>query len=206
MVMVTREDKKFYVDVWEKSFNQNGCSTPLYAVIIFCVIMALSSCATKKRVLETDHTTTTVKIDSTETEKTQKDTTEIKHTTEITNNTNTNTESKIEKSDSTVVTVDTNGNVVKQETWHKEKETVKTNTERERILRDSISQYKHVVDSLSKFKLKCDSLQEKLSKKEFVTVEKQKIPKFCYATTIFSILVLIFVFIKFLLWLRGRLG
>lgn len=202
--MATREDKEFYIHLWQQSFHHDGCGTPLYAVIIFCVIMALSSCATKKRVLETEHTTTTVKIDSTDTQKTTKDTTEIKHTTEITNNTNTNTESKIEKTDSTVVTVDANGNVVKQETWHKEKETVKTNTEKERILRDSISQYKHVVDSLSRFKLKCDSLQEKLLKKEFATVEKQKNLKFCYTTTIFSILVLIFVFIKFLLWLRKR--
>ena len=200
--MATREDKKFYVDLWEKSFNQNGCGTPLYAVIIFCIIMALSSCATKKRVLETEHTTTTVKVDSTDTQKTTKDTTEIKHKTEITNNTNTNTESKIEKTDSTVVTVDTNGNVVKQETWHKEKETVKTNTEKERILLDSISQYKHVVDSLSRFKLKCDSLQEKLLKKEFVTVEKQKIPKWCYGSLVICLLFIIFAITKFVrrLW------
>ena len=202
--MANSEDKEFYIDLWERSFNQSGCGTPLYAVIIFCIIMALSSCATKKRIVETDHTTTTVKVDSTDTQKTTKDTTSIKHTTEITNNVNTNTESKVEKSDSTVLTVDTNGNVVKQETWHKEKETVKTSTETERILRDSISQYKHVVDSSDRYRLKCDSLQEKLSKKEFVTVEKQKIPKICYASIIFSILVIIFVFIKFLKWLRIR--
>jgi hypothetical protein len=200
--MANSEDKEFYIDLWERSFNQSGCGTPLYAVIIFCIIMALSSCATKKRIVETDHTTTTVKVDSTDTQKTTKDTTSIKHTTEITNNVNTNTESKVEKSDSTVLTVDTNGNVVKQETWHKEKETVSRNREYEKQVLDSIAHFRLARDSLRQYVAKCDSLQEQLTHKEYTVVEKTKIPKWCWYCLGFTILGVIFAFVKIIRWVQ----
>lgn len=44
--MATKEDIEFYRDAWK----YNGCSTPIYAIVIIGIISLLCSCATKKDV------------------------------------------------------------------------------------------------------------------------------------------------------------
>lgn len=50
--MTTREDKEYFIRLWNESFHMNnlGCGTPLYAVIIVGVLFFLCSCATKTKV------------------------------------------------------------------------------------------------------------------------------------------------------------
>ena len=201
--MATREDKEYYIRLWQQNqMLNNGCGTPLYIAIIVGVIIMLSSCATKKRVIEDEHVKTEVKIDSTETESVKIDSTDTTHKTEVTEKEVTSTDTKVEKSDSTVMVVDTQGNVIKQETWHKEKETVSRNREYEKQLLDSIAHFRLARDSLRRYVAKCDSLQEQLKHKEYITVEKTKIPKIFWLAAGFSILVIIFAFVKLIKWVQ----
>lgn len=50
--MATREDKEYFIRLWNESFHMNnlGCGTPLYALIIVGALFLLCSCATKKDV------------------------------------------------------------------------------------------------------------------------------------------------------------
>ena len=116
------------------------------------------------------------------------------------------TETKVEKSDSTVMTVDKDGNVIKQETWHKEKETVSRNREYERQLRDSIAHYRLIQDSLTQYRAKFDSLQQKFIHKESKVTEVIKIPKWCWYCVAFSILCIIFATYKLIRWVRTIWG
>lgn len=200
--MERSDDKDFFIHMWERNsvFN-NGCGTPIYAIIIVAVILLLSSCATKKRVVEDEHVRTEIRKDSTDTKTVKEDSVSTFHKTDKNEKETVNTDTKVEKSDSTVMTVDTNGNVIKQETWHKEKETVSRNREYEKCLKDSINQFKSERDSLLRCVAMCDSLKEKLSHKEYITVEKQKIPKWCYASLVVCLLFVIFAITKFVRWL-----
>ena len=203
--MTTREDREFYTRMWEQNqMLNNGCGTPFCIALIISVVLLFSSCATKKHIVENDHQKTEIKVDSTNVQSVKVDSTDTEHKTEIKETEKVETETKVEKSDSTVVTVDTNGNVVKQETWHKEKETVSRNREYEKQLLDSIAHFRLARDSLRQYVAKCDSLQEKLSHKEYITVEKIKIPKWCYYCLGICIIITIFAIVKIVLWLRKR--
>ena len=179
-----------------------GCGTPIYFAIILFIAFFLVSCATKRKTIEKEHVKTEIKADTTTTQAVKTDSTTTYHKTDAKEKEKVEKETKVEKYDSTVVVVDNQGNVVKQETWHKEKETVSQNREYERLLLDSLARFKQASDSLRQYVSRCDSLQEKLSKKENVVVEKIKIPKWCWYCLGFSILVLIFAFVKFIRWLR----
>jgi len=50
--MNTREDKEYFIRLWNESFHMNnlGCGTPLYAAIIVGVLFLLCSCATKAKI------------------------------------------------------------------------------------------------------------------------------------------------------------
>ena len=50
--MTKREDKEYFIRLWDESFHMNnlGCGTPLYAVIIVGVLFLLCSCATKTNI------------------------------------------------------------------------------------------------------------------------------------------------------------
>ena len=180
----------------------NGCGTPMYIAVIFFVIMLFASCATKKHIVENDHQKTEVKIDSTDVQSVKVDSTDTTHKTDVKEMEKVETETKVEKSDSTVMTVDAQGNVIKQETWHKEKETISRNREYERQLLDSIAYFKLARDSLKQYVVKCDSLQEQLSHKESTVIEKTKIPKWCWYCLGFSIISIIFAFVKLARWLK----
>ena len=203
--MATREDREFYARMWEQNqMLNNGCGTPFYIALIIGVVLLFSSCATKKHIVENDHQKTEVKVDSTDVQSVKVDSTDTEHKTEIKETEKVETETKVEKSDSTVMTVDAQGNVIKQETWHKEKETVSRNREYEKCLKDSIDRIKLERDSLLVYVSRCDSLQEKLSHKEYITVEKIKIPKWCYYCLGICIIMTIFAIVKIVLWLRKR--
>lgn len=201
--MTTREDKEFYVRLWQQQqMLNNGCGTPMYIAVIVFVVLLLSSCATKKHIVENDHQKTEIRVDSTDVQVVKVDSTDTTHKTDVKETEKVETETKVEKSDSTVMTVDQNGNVIKQETWHKEKETVSRNREYEKQLLDSIARFKHTGDSLRQYVARCDSLQEQLSHKEYTVVEKTKIPKWCWYCLGFSIISFIFAFVKLARWLR----
>lgn len=172
------------------------------AAVLFVAIFLFESCATKKRIVETEKNKTEVKSDSFDVQSVKTDSASISHKTENTEKEKVETETKIEKSDSTVMTVDSNGNVIKQETWHKEKETVSRNREYERSLQDSVAYFKSTCDSLKKYVSKCDSLQEQLTHKESVVVEKIKIPKWSWVCLGISIIVIIFAGVKIIRWLH----
>ena len=201
--MATREDREFYTRMWEQNqMLNNGCGTPLYIALIIGVVLLFSSCATKKHIVENDHQKTEVKVDSTDVQSVKVDSTDTEHKTEIKETEKVETETKVEKSDSTVMTVDAQGNVIKQETWHKEKETVSRNREYEKQLLDSIAHFRLARDSLRQYVAKCDSLQEQLTHKEYTVVEKTKIPKWCWYCLGFTILVVIFAFVKIIRWVQ----
>ena len=204
--MTTREDKEYFIHLWNESFHMNnlGCGTPMFAVIIVVILILFCSCSTKKSAVNDKHIRTEIREDSTDIKVVKKDSTTTFNKTDKSEKEVVNTDTKVEKSDSTVMTVDASGNVIKQETWHKEKETVSRNREYEKCLKDSIDRFKIERDSLMKYVEKCDSLKEKLSHKEYVTTEKQKIPKIYRISLLFSILVIIFAIIKALIWVRTR--
>lgn len=201
--MERHDDKEFFIHMWEQnSMFNNGCGTPIYAIIIVAVILLFSSCAAKKRAVKDEYTRTEIRKDSIDTKAIKEDSTSTFHKTDKKEKETVNTETKVEKSDSTVMTVDTNGNVIKQETWHKEKEMVSRNREYEKCLEDSINQFKSERDSLLRYVSMCDSLKEKLAHKEYVIVEKQKIPKWCYDCLAFTILIIIFAIYKLIKWVQ----
>lgn len=168
----------------------------------FIMMSLFASCATKKRIIETENIKTEVKTDTSDIQSVKIDSDTVSHKTEKTEKEKVEVETKVEKSDSTVMIVDTNGNVIKQEKWHKEKETVSRNREYEKLLSDSVAHLKSSCDSLRQYVSKCDSLQEKLSHKEYITVEKIKIPKWSWYCLGFTIIVIIFAGIKIVKWLR----
>ena len=202
--MTTREDKEYFIRLWNESFHMNNlcCGTPLYAVIIVGVLFLLCSCATKKEFIKNEHIKTETRNDSINTKVVQEDSTGTFQKTEKNEKEVISTDKKVEKTDSTVTTIDTNGNIIKQETWHKEKETVSRNREYEKCLKDSIDRIKIERDSLLVYVSRCDSLKEELSNKKYVVEEKLKTPKWCYFCLGLCIIFIIFAFIKLLKWLQ----
>ena len=192
-------------DFNDKNDNEKLMWIAAAFIIAILISLLLSSCSTKKSITEDISSKTEIIKDSTDINVVNKDSVGTFHKTDKSEKESVNTDTKLEKSDSTVTTVDTNGNIIKQETWHKEKETVSRNREYEKTLLDSIANFRHIRDSLSRYVSRCDSLQEKLSHKECITVEKQKIPKWCYYCLGFCILFIIFAIIKFVKWLRTTL-
>ena len=170
----------------------------LLAVFIMCIM----SCATKKEVIKDEKEKTEVKVDSAKTEIVKQDSTDVTHKTDVKETEKVETNTKVEKSDSTVMTVDAQGNVIKQETWHKEKETMSRNREYEKQLLDSIAHFRLARDSLRQYIAKCDSLTEMINNQEVKVVEKTKIPKLFWISMCFSILVIIFAFVKLFRWLQ----
>lgn len=195
---------------YRKDFNNEGDNEKLMwiaaaFVIAILISLLLSSCSTKKSITEDMSTKTEIRKDSSDINTIKRDSADTSRKTNVKESEKTETETKVEKSDSAVTTIDTQGNIIKQEIWHKEKETVSRNREYEKSLLDSIATFRHINDSLSRYVSRCDSLQEKLSHKEYITVEKQKIPKWCYYCLGFCILFIIFAIIKFVKWLRTTL-
>ena len=155
--MESRDDKEFFIHMWEQNrmFN-NGCGTPIYAVIIVAVILLFSSCATRTKIEYrdriVDHYNTIVQHDTLR-----------EHT-----------------SDSIFEKI-----YVKGDTVYNTKYVEKTRW-RDRIVerhdtcwRDSVvTEYKET------------------------TKEVTKIPKLFWISMCFSILVIIFAFVKLLRWLR----
>lgn len=199
----TIDEKLRYAEMLrQQQLMNNGCGTPIVYLLLAVFIMCLMSCATKKDVIKDEKEKTEIKVDSTKTEIVKQDSTDVTHKTDVKETEKVETNTKVEKSDSTVMTVDAQGNVIKQETWHKEKETVSRNREYEKQLLDSIAHFRLARDSLRQYIAKCDSLTEMINNKDVKVVEKTKIPNFLKISLIFSILCFIFVFVKFIRWLK----
>ena len=199
----TTDEKLRYAEMWrQQQLMNNGCGTPMVYLLLAVFIMCLMSCATKREVIKDEKEKTEVKVDSAKTEIVKKDSTDVTHKANVKETEKVETNTKVEKSDSTVMTVNAQGNVIKQETWHKEKETVSRNREYEKQLLDSIAHFRLVRDSLRQYIAKCDSLTEMINNKDVKVVEKTKIPNFLKISLIFSILCFIFVFVKFIRGLK----
>ena len=199
----TTYEKLRYAEMWrQQQMMNNGCGTPMVYLLLAVFIMCLMSCATKKEVIKDEKEKTEVNVDSAKTEIVKQDSTDVTHKTDVKETEKVETNTKVEKSDSTVMTVDAKGNVIKQETWHKEKETMSRNREYEKQLLDSIAHFRLARDSLKQYIAKCDSLTEMINNKDVKVVEKTKIPNFLKISLIFSILCFIFVFVKFIRWLK----
>ena len=199
----TTDEKLRYAEMWrQQQLMNNGCGTQMVYLLLAVFIMCLMSCATKKEVIKDEKEKTEIKVDSAKTEIVKQDSTDVTHKTDVKETEKVETNTKVEKSDSTVMTVDAQGNVIKQETWHKEKETVSRNREYEKQLLDSIAHFRLARDSLRQYVAKCDSLQEQLTHKEYTVVEKTKIPKWCWYCLGFTILFFIFAFVKLKKWLK----
>ena len=196
-------DKDYFSKLWDESpMGRSGCCTPIAIAFFVGVLFMLCSCATKKKVIENEHIKTEIRKDSIDTKVFKNDSSSTTHKTEKNEKEVVSTDKKVEKSDSTVTTVDTNGNIIKQETWHKEKETVSRNREYEKQLLDSIAHFRLARDSLRQYIAKCDSLTEMINHQEVKVVEKTKIPKIFKISLIFSILCCIFAFVKLTRWLK----
>lgn len=183
----------------------SGCGSRVgFAIVIACVVFMLFSCATKKKSIESSKTKTETIKSMQENTSAKTDSSSTVHIVNIKDTEKTNTEKNIEKSDSTVLTVDTQGNVIKHEVWHNRKETISSNREYERLLKDSIASLRLVKDSLNYYMEICDSLLENDFHREYIVVEKQKIPKWCYYCLGICIIISIFAIVKIVLWLRKR--
>lgn len=199
----TIDEKTPLCQMWrQQQMMNNGCGTPMVYLLLAVFIMCLMSCATKKEVIKDEKEKTEVKVDSAKTEIVKQDSIDVTHKTDVKETEKVETNTKVEKSDSTVMMVDAQGNVIKQETWHKEKETVSRNREYEKQLLDSIAHFRLTRDSLRQYIAKCDSLTEMINHQEVKVVEKTKIPKIFKISLIFSILCCIFAFVKLIIWLK----
>ena len=199
----TADEKLRYAEMWrQQQLMNNGCGTPFVYLLLAVFVMCLMSCATKKEVIKDEKEKTEVKVDSSKTEIVKQDSTDVTHKTDVKETEKVETNTKVEKSDSTVMTVDAQGNVIKKETWHKEKETVSHNREYEKQLLDSIALFRLARDSLRQYIAKCDSLTEKINNQEVKVVEKTKIPKIFKFSLFISIICIIFAFIKLVRWLQ----
>ena len=199
----TTDEKLRYAEMWrQQQLMNNGCGTPMVYLLLAVFIMCLMSCATKREVIKDEKEKTEVKVDSAKTEIVKQESTDVTHKTDVKETEKVETNTKVEKSDSTVMTVNAQGNVIKQETWHKKKETVSRNREYEKQLLDSIAHFRLARDSLRQYIAKCDSLTEMINNKDVKVVEKTKVPNFLKISLIFSILCFIFVFVKFIRWLK----
>ena len=199
---MTEKENKELAERWLNMQMNNGCGTTRVCLLLAVFIMCLMSCATNKEVIKDEKEKTEVKVDSVNTEIVKQDSTDVTHKTDVKETEKVETNTKVEKSDSTVMTVDAQGNVIKQETWHKEKETVSRNREYEKQLLDSIAHFRLVRDSLRQYIAKCDSLTEMINHQEVKVVEKTKIPKIFKISLIFSILCCILAFVKLTRWLK----
>ena len=192
------EEEILYSELWLQHQQLNGgCGSPFMVVIVLAIVLALSCCTTKKKFVEIETNKTEISVDSTVTQKTQKDSANVSHTTNVIETEYVEHNKEVEKHDSTVLFVNEQGNVVKQETWHKEKEIVVRNREYEKLLQDSIAWYKSSVDSLVQYRARCDSLTEIINHKEVKVVKTPKNFKFLIVSLVLSILCCIFAIIKF---------
>lgn len=173
----------------------------LVSVVVIMVTMMLSSCVTKKRIAEKESVKTEISDDSINTKKSSVDSTKSERVFVEKDTKNVNTETTVEKSDSTVITVDEKGNVKKTETWHNRSEKTKTTSERERILTDSLSVFKSRVDTLSAYVQIYKTMFENNSNTEKTTIERKVIPKWCYISLAICLVLIIISNKKFVRWL-----
>lgn len=172
----------------------------LYSFVTYIVVVLLctttTSCITKKDVVKDEKETTETKVDSVIIETIKQDTTNVAHKTNIRETEKVETETNIEKHDSTIMMVDVNGNVIKQEIWHKENKVTSRNREYEKRLLDSLAYYRLMVDSLRQYQAKNDTIKETVNHQQTKVVTKTVIPWFFKLSMVVFIICCIFALIK----------
>ena len=192
------------MDYYERKLMRSGDSMRLCLICFIGMLFMLTGCKTIKSAESHTENNTELKTDSASTETVKKDSTDIQHSTNVTEKEKTHTESHKEQRDSFVTVVDQNGNVVGTKEYHWLRETLREVSERERTLKDSLSMYRHISDSLNYYKEKLDSVSNLSQHEKIVEVEKEqsiseKVKTF-FANAIVGVIlfVLIVVFIKFI--------
>ena len=198
-----REDLDMYRNMQMGGLG-NGCGPTLMYGIVFFIVMLFSGCKTIKQAETIKENKTEISNDSIDVSAVHADTTLVEHNKQEKEKEITNIESYMEKKDSFVNVVDQNGNIVGTKEYHWLKETLKESSEREKILIDSLSMYRHISDSLNYYREKLDSINNLSQHEKIVKVEKEqsigeKIKTF-FAHAIVGVIsfVLIVVFIKFI--------
>jgi len=170
---MNREDFEMYRNMQMGGLG-NGCGpTLIYGILLF-VLICFASCRTVKQAEAIKENKTEISNDSTDVSSIHVDTALTEHIKQEKEKEKTNTESHTEKKDSFVTVVDQNGNVVGTKEYHWLKETLREVSERERILKDSLSMYRHISDSLNYYKEKLDSVSNLSQREKIVEVEKEQ--------------------------------
>lgn len=170
---MNREDFEMYRNMQMGGLG-NGCGpTLIYGILLF-VLICFASCRTVKQAEAIKENKTEISNDSTDVSSIHVDTALTEHIKQEKEREKTNTESHTEKKDSFVTVVDQNGNVVGTKEYHWLKETLREVSERERILKDSLSMYRHISDSLNYYKEKLDSVSNLSQREKIVEVEKEQ--------------------------------
>lgn len=170
---MNREDFEMYRNMQMGGLG-NGCGpTLIYGILLF-VLICFASCRTVKQAETIKENKTEISNDSTDVSSIHVDTALTEHIKQEKEKEKTNTESHTEKKDSFVTVVDQNGNVVGTKEYHWLKETLREVSERERILKDSLSMYRHISDSLNYYKEKLDSVSNLSQREKIVEVEKEQ--------------------------------
>ncbi len=200
---MNREDFEMYRNMQMGGLG-NGCGpTLIYGILLF-VLICFASCRTVKQAETIKENKTEISNDSTDVSSIHVDTALTEHIKQEKEKEKTNTESHTEKKDSFVTVVDQNGNVVGTKEYHWLKETLREVSERERILKDSLSMYRHISDSLNYYKEKLDSVSNLSQREKIVEVERSQTMKEKLTAFASHALIGIFVFIIFYL-IRARI-
>lgn len=179
----------------------SGCGPKIYAAcLIMMIVLMLTGCKTIKSAESHTENNTEVKTDSTNIETVKKDSTDVQHSTNVTEKEKTHTESHTEQRDSFVTVVDQNGNVVGTKEYHWLKESLKESSEREKRLEDSLMIYRHKSDSIGYYRAKLDSISSIKQDEKIVEVEKQRSIKEKITTFLTDAVIGVIIFIL-VIWL-----
>lgn len=193
------------MDYYERKLMRSGDSMRLCLIcfigMLFMLIMImLTGCKTIKSAESHTENNTELKTDSASIETVKKDSTDIQHSTNVTEKEKTHTESHKEQRDSFVTVVDQNGNVIGTKEYHWLKESLKESSEREKRLEDSLKIYRLMYDSVGYYKARYDSISNIKQDEKYVEVEKQRSIKEKITTFFTDAIIGIIIFIV-VIWL-----
>lgn len=185
---------------------QDGCVLQTTRILLFVLVIVVLffSCSTKKHVIKTTDIKNTELTDSSLTNTSTKDTTNVVHVVSVSEIEHNDVQTSVEKSDSVVIMVNTNGEIIKQEIWHNTNTKTNVNHEYQKTLTDSLEKYKNIANSVVFYQQKVKKLEETITELNNKGTENgnTKIPKIYKISLIISILCIIFAFVKLIRWLK----
>lgn len=186
--------------------SQDGCVLQTTRIILFVlvVVVLFFSCSTKKHIIKTTDIKNTELTDSITTTTITSDTTNVVHVVNVSEIEHNNVQTSVEKSDSVVIMVNTDGKIIKQEIWHNTNTKTNVNHEYQKTLTDSLEKYKNIANSVVFYQQEVKTLQETIEELNNKGTENgnTKIPKIYKISLIISILCIIFAFVKLIRWLK----